>query len=178
MMTIGANALPILDVPRGWIRKRQIKMAQVVPTMVDEEISDLTISRLRAISVVTNSEPRGSCIGSYPWMAPRTDCAGVSTPSKIPSVSSDQPRSFQRTGHNQRHPKYTNDLQERLREGTPLHKVPRRLAARTQFIGHDPFHPDTPLLSRIASHDICLWRYLKVSIAPRYPQYHWPITCI
>ena len=30
------------------MRKRQIKMAQVVPTMVDEEMSDLTISRLRA----------------------------------------------------------------------------------------------------------------------------------
>lgn len=51
MMTIGAKALPILDVPKGWIKKRQIKMAQVVPTMVDEVISDLTISKLRACLV-------------------------------------------------------------------------------------------------------------------------------
>lgn len=46
-MTIGAKALPIFDVPRGWMRKRRIKIAQVVPTMVDEVISGLTISRLR-----------------------------------------------------------------------------------------------------------------------------------
>lgn len=45
-MTIGAKALPILDVPKGWIRKRQIKMAQVVPTIVDEVMLGLTISRL------------------------------------------------------------------------------------------------------------------------------------
>lgn len=49
MITMGAKALPIFDVPSGWMRKRQIKMAQVEPTMVDEVMSGLTISRLRVL---------------------------------------------------------------------------------------------------------------------------------
>ena len=51
MMTIGAKALPIFAVPKGWIRNRQIKMAQLVPTMVDEVMSDLTISSLSALLI-------------------------------------------------------------------------------------------------------------------------------
>ena len=47
IITIGAKALPIFDVPRGWMRKRTIKIAQVEPMMVDEVMSGLTISRLR-----------------------------------------------------------------------------------------------------------------------------------
>lgn len=49
-ITTGAKALPIFDVPKGWIKKRQIRMAQVVPTIVDEVMSDLTISRLKPLS--------------------------------------------------------------------------------------------------------------------------------
>ena len=41
-------------------------MAQVEPTMVDEEMSDLTISKLRAWLVPTSSESRESQKESYP----------------------------------------------------------------------------------------------------------------
>ena len=51
MMTIGAKALPILAVPKGWMRNRRIKMAQEVPMMVEEVMSGFTISRLRACLV-------------------------------------------------------------------------------------------------------------------------------
>ena len=50
IMTIGAKALPILAVPRGWMMNRRIKMAQDVPMMVEEVMSGFTISRLRAYS--------------------------------------------------------------------------------------------------------------------------------
>src|SRR5271155_1005055 len=62
-MTMGANAPAILVVPKGWIRKRRIKMAAVTPTTVPFEIVGSTTLR--------------------PCTAPRTDWAGVKTPSEI-----------------------------------------------------------------------------------------------
>ena len=38
MMTIGAKELPIFEVPRGCIKKRQIRIPQDEPTMVEEVI--------------------------------------------------------------------------------------------------------------------------------------------
>lgn len=55
-MTIGANVTAIFVVPRGWIRKRRIRIAQVVPIMVAFVMSGLTTLS--------------------PWTAPRTDWAG------------------------------------------------------------------------------------------------------
>ena len=49
-MTIGANALPILVVPSGCMRKRRIRIAQDVPTIVDLVMSGFTISRLHRLS--------------------------------------------------------------------------------------------------------------------------------
>ena len=48
IMTTGAKPLPIFEVPRGWIRKRRMRMAQDVPTIVGLVISDLTTSKLQA----------------------------------------------------------------------------------------------------------------------------------
>ena len=58
IMTMGVKVLSIFVVFSGWIRKRRIKMAQIVLIIVDDVISNLTIFR--------------------PWIAPRTDWADVS----------------------------------------------------------------------------------------------------
>lgn len=50
------------DRPRGWMKKRTRMMPHEVPTTVELEMSGLTTLR--------------------PWTAPRTDCAGVRTPSE------------------------------------------------------------------------------------------------
>ena len=63
IITIGANVVAILLVPSGWIRKRHINMPAVVPTTVDLLMPGATTSR--------------------PCTAPRTDWAGVKTPSDI-----------------------------------------------------------------------------------------------
>ena len=47
MITIGAKELPILDVPRGCIKKRHIRIPQDAPIMVDEVIFGTTTSNLR-----------------------------------------------------------------------------------------------------------------------------------
>lgn len=44
--TMGAKRLPILDVPRGWIKNSSIKMAHEVPTIVAELILASTTWRL------------------------------------------------------------------------------------------------------------------------------------
>ena len=51
-----------------------MRMAQEVPTMVDLVMLSLTTSR--------------------PWMAPRTDCAGVSTPSDMTRETPRTPMTF------------------------------------------------------------------------------------
>lgn len=63
IMTMGANELPIFDVPSGWMTKRSTKIPHVVPMMVE----------LVMVGTTTLS----------PWMAPSTDCAGVRTPSNL-----------------------------------------------------------------------------------------------
>lgn len=63
IMTIGENATVSLDIPRGWTTNSTTRIAQVTPTMVGLEMSGLTTLR--------------------PCTAPRTDCAGVKTPSAI-----------------------------------------------------------------------------------------------
>lgn len=49
-MTIGANVLAILLVPKGWIRKTRTRMAQETPTTVDEEMFGFTTVILVSIS--------------------------------------------------------------------------------------------------------------------------------
>lgn len=51
-MTMGAKTLPIFDVPKGWIKKRRMRIAQVVPTIVDSVIFGCTTSRLYPLSNV------------------------------------------------------------------------------------------------------------------------------
>ena len=46
IMTTGANALAIFEVPNGWMRKSRTKMPHVVPTIVAVEMSPLTTFRL------------------------------------------------------------------------------------------------------------------------------------
>lgn len=60
MMTIGAKRLPIFEVPKGWIRKSRMRIAHVVPTMVDLLISDLTTCRLYSWSVQAVRIGRGA----------------------------------------------------------------------------------------------------------------------
>ena len=45
-MTMGANAVAILEIPKGCIRKSRMSMPQLVPTIVEVEMSFLTILRL------------------------------------------------------------------------------------------------------------------------------------
>ena len=45
-MTIGAKELPILDVPRGCIRNRHMRIPQDAPIIVDEVILGTTTSNL------------------------------------------------------------------------------------------------------------------------------------
>jgi len=66
---LGANVVAILVVPSGWMKKRTTRMPQVVPTMVAVLMPGSTTAK--------------------PWMAPRTDWAGVSTPS---AMTMDTPR--------------------------------------------------------------------------------------
>jgi len=67
--TMGAKDVPSLDVPNGWMAKRKTRMAHEMPTMADRDsVGSATV---------------------MPWIAPRTDCAGVSTPS---ARTSDTPR--------------------------------------------------------------------------------------
>ena len=73
-MTIGANVLAILEVPRGWMRNRRTRMAQVTPMTVPLVMSGFT----------TES----------PCMAPRTDCAGVRTPSDMTRETPRTPMTF------------------------------------------------------------------------------------
>ncbi len=63
MMTIGAKVVASLLVPRGWIKKRSIRMPAVVPTTVALEMLGTTTLR--------------------PCTAPRTDWAGVKIPSDV-----------------------------------------------------------------------------------------------
>lgn len=63
MMTIGANVTASFSVPKGWTTKSRIKMPQVVPTIVDCLIPGTTTFS--------------------PCTAPRTDWAGVRTPSDM-----------------------------------------------------------------------------------------------
>jgi hypothetical protein len=42
MMTIGANVLAILLVPKGWIRKMRTRMPQETPTTVELEMLGFT----------------------------------------------------------------------------------------------------------------------------------------
>jgi hypothetical protein len=63
MTTIGAQALAILWMPKGWTRKSRIRMAQDTPMIVPVEMFEFTTVR--------------------PWIAPRTDWAGVSSPSAM-----------------------------------------------------------------------------------------------
>src|SRR5690242_1374038 len=63
MMTIGENAFEIRLMPNGWARNSKTKIVQVTPMMVDFEIFLL--------------------ISLRPCTAPRTDCAGVRTPSAM-----------------------------------------------------------------------------------------------
>ena len=142
-------------------------MAQVVPTMVAEVISGLTICKLRALIIhLLIASPAVIRKATYPWMAPSTDWDGVRTPSVTLSVPSDQRTSIQRTGHDQRYPQDTNDLQQGFQERAPFHPIPRGLAARLQFIRLDPLHLDRPLFSRIASHDVRLWYHDHISVVP------------
>ena len=53
MMTIGAKVVPILDVPRGCIKKRHMRMPQDAPIMVDDVILGTTTSNLGYISHYT-----------------------------------------------------------------------------------------------------------------------------
>ena len=46
IMTTGANALAIFEVPNGWMRKSRTKMPHVVPTIVAVEMSSFTTFRL------------------------------------------------------------------------------------------------------------------------------------
>ena len=46
MMTIGANVLASLVVPKGWTRKITTRMAQETPTINELEISSLTTDNL------------------------------------------------------------------------------------------------------------------------------------
>jgi len=62
-MTIGAQALEILVIPKGWTTNRITRIAQLTPIMV--LVVMLGLATL------------------MPWIAPRTDCAGVRTPSAM-----------------------------------------------------------------------------------------------
>ena len=62
-MTIGAQALEILVIPKGWTTNRTTRIAQLTPIMVLVVMLELATLR--------------------PWIAPRTDCAGVRTPSAM-----------------------------------------------------------------------------------------------
>lgn len=62
-MTMGAKLLPSFAVPKGCIRNNNIKMVQDIPTMAEEVMSSFTTFK--------------------PWMAPKTDWAGVNIPSAI-----------------------------------------------------------------------------------------------
>jgi len=44
IMTIGANELAILVVPKGWIANKSTRIAQETPTIVAEEMSGLATS--------------------------------------------------------------------------------------------------------------------------------------
>ena len=79
MITIGANPLDIFDMPRGCIKNRRISMPQLVPTIIEVDMSLLTILRLYR-SELAGSRNEGL---TYPWIAPRTDCAGVRMPSRL-----------------------------------------------------------------------------------------------
>lgn len=59
--TMGANVVPNLAVPKGCMEKRKTRAAHETPTIAGVPSSGLTTR--------------------MPWMAPRTDYAGVRTPS-------------------------------------------------------------------------------------------------
>jgi len=50
MITIGANMLPIFEVPSGCIKKSRTKMAQDTPTIVGVVMVASTILRLEKVS--------------------------------------------------------------------------------------------------------------------------------
>lgn len=74
--TMGANAVPRRAVPKGWIRNKNTRMAHEMPTMADV--------------------PRSGRTTVMPWIAPSTDCAGVSTPSAMTMDTPRMPTSFNR----------------------------------------------------------------------------------
>lgn len=56
IITIGAKNMAILVVPNGCIRKRSTRIAQLVPTTVELEISSFTIERLAKIRGISDLE--------------------------------------------------------------------------------------------------------------------------
>jgi hypothetical protein len=63
IMTMGEKTTEIRLIPKGWSRKSRISIAHVTPMIVD------------FVMVLSSS--------FKPWTAPRTDCAGVNTPSAM-----------------------------------------------------------------------------------------------
>ena len=70
-MTMGAKADAMRDVPSGWMLKSRTRMAHEIPTMA--------------------LVPTFGFTTVMPWIAPRTDWAGVSTPSLMTSETPKTP---------------------------------------------------------------------------------------
>ena len=70
MMTIGANELPILDVPRGCIKKRHMRIPQEAPIIVDEVMFGTTTSNLR----ISQSSDRICVLYNVIVQMPKTPC--------------------------------------------------------------------------------------------------------
>lgn len=71
MMTIGANMVPIFDVPNGCIKKSRTRMAQDTPTIVEVVMVASTMLRLQ--KSISHMGTTTAVVSSYPWMAPSTD---------------------------------------------------------------------------------------------------------
>lgn len=87
-ITIGEKAMVSLEIPRGWRMKRKTRIAHVTPTIVGLDISGLTTLR--------------------PCTAPRTDWAGVRTPSAMTMETAKTPIIF-----NNRRKNFVSSIVER-----------------------------------------------------------------
>lgn len=99
--TMGANPVPSLEVPNGWTANKATRMAHEMPTMADRvSVGSATV---------------------IPWMAPSTDCAGVSTPSARTRLTPSTPMALSANWAGR----------ERSRKArTPREAGPRSLVAR------------------------------------------------
>lgn len=92
MTTTGANVLASLAIPRGCAMNKRTMMAQLTPTMVEVprsgRMTSIPILQTQQLIMVSTFRQ------SRPWIAPRTDWAGVNMPSAMIKLTPNTARAF------------------------------------------------------------------------------------